>query len=380
MRPALAAALLLCGCHDFDAGIRQCMSNGVCKSNVETDGGAHFAVSLTPNTLTLGPGGMALVHLDLTRPIHTQDVLTLSIDGPPGVTVGFERDTGYFNDNTLAVTLPLPFAAGTYALDVIASKNGTQVARSSLSVTVTAPALTLLVDDDLSPNNLGTPFVPVSAEDTFFPQALGGTAFDHFHLIAPWDGGVRSPLSVEQLKPYARIVWYTGASYGPTVNLTAADQGALSDWLDLGAKNLLLSSQNYVRDHGQPWKGSVNPFYRSCIGGDGGVWVRGGPRVVTGVAGQPTSGLVLTVQDGGPINNDFGLVSLRAGTEALFTVVADPDDAGLRDVAVATRRTNVGDAGTSVCVYVGFPLIDALDGDGGTRRQAFDALRTAAGL
>lgn len=380
----LAAVAALTGCHDFDQGIRDCMSNGICRSNVQQDGGAHFAVALAPTALTLGPGGMAKVSVKLTRPLHNLESLTLSVEAAPGVTSAFESNASSLNETNLALTLPLPFAAGGYAVDVVARKDdGSQAARASLALTVRSPAGTLLVDDDLSANNQGALFAPDSVEDGFFPAALTalGVPFDPTTLRSPWDGGARSPFDVAQVQGYGAIVWYTGSTRGATVNLTAADERLMREWLDLGGKKLLLSSQNFVRDRGTPWDGgSPSTLFTEYLGGRGGTFLLGGPRTLQGVAGQPTSALTLAVGDAGPLPTELGLVNPRPGTQPLFTLTADPDDSGIREVAVATLRTGVGDAGTSTFVYVGFPLVNVADAGAGARQAAFDALRSAAAI
>lgn len=368
----LGAALGLAACHDFDAAPQLCLANGVCRSNIDQDAGT-FALAPAPASVTLGPGGAALVGLALTRPKNRFDALTLTISGPgadAGLALRLSTNDTQDSEVTLSVRVPLPFPAGAYPLHVAAARAGTEVvAEADLPVTVRPPATTLLVDDDESPNNGPNPFSAVpSAEDAFYRSRLGG--FD--------DVALGPPLTPAQLAGYASVVWYTGKSDGPSVNLTTADRALLLQWLDLGGKKLLLVSQNFPSDVGSGWSNATDPLLRDAIGAAGSLFFSGMPVVVRGVVGEGTEGVVLDVRANDPLPLHVAVLNARPGTRALLTTPAKPPggDGGVQDLPVATLRTGVGDAGTSTVAFVGFPFVNATDGGSGT----FDAVRSAAGI
>jgi hypothetical protein len=69
--------------------------------------------------------------------------------------------------------------------------------------------------------------------------------------------------------------------------------------------------------------------------------------------------------------------------DVLATVKSDPNDTGTNKVtAVVVGNKNVGAAGTSTVIYVGFPVEDISGGSPNTQAQFFSAIQayvTAAG-
>ncbi|MBS1152256.1 MAG: hypothetical protein H6Q89_3954 [Myxococcaceae bacterium] len=387
MRRALVWLLALAAlgaCRDFDDGLTLCVVNRVCGQPPPDGGPGTFSVAADPAVLTLGPGGSGVSTLTLTRPALTFDELTIALVGngadDGGLTASVVYNGFYFVSSTMTVRVPLPFPAATYDLAVTASLDGGEVARTALQVIVRAPHPTLLVDDDGTANNTSRSALPPSENDAFLTGALtsAGVPYDTFVMPYFWDGGP-GPLTFEQVQGYSAIVWYTGEKSGLR-NVTASDELLLARWLDQGDRKLILLSDNYMYDEGTPWAATKNPFVVEYLGAIGGSFLRGGPYPLTGVAGQPTAALSLALANGVPISTNVGLVNRRPGTDALFTVAANPDSAGTRPIACATIRKNVGDAGTSSFTYVGFPLVNVVADGGGSPLAGWEAIRTAAGV
>ena len=248
-----------------------------------------------------------------------------------------------------------------------------------MTLVVPAAAKTLLVDDDISANN-SVLAASASANDIFFATQLGSTglAFDTAHIPNQGDGG--AALTFEQLSAYDNVVWYTGESFGQFTMLSRADLAALMRWLDLGNRRLVLASENLMYSYGYAWTTNSNPFITDYLGALGGEAIGNNAFTVTGVTGQPSAGMSLNVAFDMPLSTDIGLVNPRPGTDVLFTVLANPANTGLRQVPCATVRRAVGDAGTSTFVHVGFPILNVIDTDAGTRAGAFQAFRAAAGI
>lgn len=366
---AVAAA----GCHDFDAAPQVCLANGVCRSNIDDDAGTYGLV-LDPPQLTLGPGGIGRVLVKVVRPKNTNGVLDLAIDGPgadAGVGSVLALNKNVFSATTLAVQVPLPFAAGSYPLRLTAFSEGSVITDATLGVTVTPAAPTLLVDDDLSADNQGKLFELPSADDQFYRAALKGPV-DTFVVPTPWDGGMGSPLALGQVAGYTSIVWFTGQSFGITNHLTPSDRATLLQWLDLGGKRLILAAPRAPSDVGGGWTMATDPLLRDAIGAAGSLLRTGQAATVR----NANTELALRAND--PIRTDLALLNLRPGTQALMTTTANPDDAGVREIPVASLRNNVGDAGTSTVAFIGFPLVNATDA--GAAAAAFDAIRALTGI
>ncbi len=396
---ALVALGLLHGCRDFDDALTRCAIDRIC-----TDGqsSAGFSLTLTPNALTLTGPSFSRTRLDLTYPQSYFNTVSFRLDGAAdaGLVAIFVPDTaGAFT--TEAPTLDVRTAAPSmvtrmWTLDVVATQlDGGEKVRQALTITaVPSTASVLVVDDDHSDNNFNAgndygvtrPMPKVSPADEFYAAGLAtrGVSFDTW--IQPehaWDGG-HGPLTLEQIQRYSAIVWYTDRSFQQYDNITAGDDFALRRWLDLGNKKLVLLSENYVGyqvptdwDMVQPDKGLAADYIGVLGGADDGAVENGNGFDFSGVAGQTTAGMSLRLPMGTSETN-LSLINPKPGTQPLLTVRGDPDGTTERDIAMATVRRNVGDAGTSTAAYVGFALVTVEPTDGGTREGFFKALLDSA--
>lgn len=142
----------------------------------------------------------------------------------------------------------------------------------------------------------------------------------------------------------------------------------------------LLASENLIYTFGYPWTTNADPFITDYLGAFGGEAIADAPFVLSGVIGQPSAGQTLNLALDTPLSSDVGVINVRPGTEPLFTVPAKIASPNIRDLPCATVRRNVGDAGTSTFVHAGFPILNIVDRDAGTRAGAFQTLRAAAGI
>jgi hypothetical protein len=108
------------------------------------------------------------------------------------------------------------------------------------------------------------------------------------------------------------------------------------------------------------------------------------PVVVTGGSGA-FAGMTWDVTTGNtaPVVPNIEIINPKTGVDVLATVKSDPNDTGTNKVtAVVVGNKNVGAAGTSTVIYVGFPVEDISGGSPNTQAQFFSAIQayvTAAG-
>jgi hypothetical protein len=177
------------------------------------------------------------------------------------------------------------------------------------------------------------------------------------------------------------VLWYTGETFG-FANITTENEQVLRQWLDLGNRTLILSSENYMYDRAGSWtdvKGDA--FVSAYFGIVGGAEddQSDAPFPLTGVSMTPTAGLSLTlgVDQAGYVNIDT--VNLDGGAIPLVTDLSDPGSTGTpHAVPCASIIHGIGAMHSSTAEYIGFPLINLIEPDAGF--ILFDALSTAAGL
>lgn len=403
MRRAWLIAVLafVPACRDFDEGLTRCAINRVCSDGIS--GG--FGLTLTPSELTLSGTSFSRTQLAITYPPAFYARVGLRLEGAADaglVAVFAPAETGAFDLD--APTLDVrpestPTAMQTFTLDVVGTQtDGGDRLRAALKITVRpSVASTLVVDDDHSDNNFNAgndigftyPNPKISERDVFFAKALADRGLAHDTWLQPenaWDGG-NGPLTFEQIQKYTAILWYTDRSFQQYDNITAGDDYALRRWLDLGNRKLILVSENYVGyqvpldwDMVRPDK-LLAADYVGVLGGaeDNAAVANGNGFDFSGVAGQTTAGMQIRLPFGASETN-LSLINPKPGTQPLLTVRGDPDSTMERDIAMATVRRNVGDAGTSTALYVGFAIATVVPTDGGTRESLIKALLDSAGF
>ena len=163
------------------------------------------------------------------------------------------------------------------------------------------------------------------------------------------------------------VIWYTGSVYGGTGNvgtISSADEIALRGFLDQGERKAVLFSNSYIYGlSGTTWAESTNTFLTQYLGAVGGAAdvLNNQAFVASGVTGTATEGRSFEVAADTPINTYTDVVNLAEGTDSLLTVQADPDSEGVRTVTVVSGRKNVGTAGSSTAIYVGFAFENIVD-------------------
>lgn len=399
MRRLPAALVLLAalhGCRDFDDALTRCAVNRICTDGTVSN---NYTLALSPSEVAVSGIGTATTKLAITMPNSFFGSLELRVDGArdAGLYATFQPQPIYFYDTAATLSIRaagVPTAMQTWTLDVVAAApdGGIERMRESVKLSVGPPKVTtLLVDDDESENNLNadTPAAPVvpSAEpsplDLFYAAGLTARNVPFDTWAHPFTFTGTGALTLEHLRPYTRIVWYTTSSYTDTSNVTPADDAALRAWLDLGGRTLVLVSEAYVGSQSpdawdilRPGKTLVAD-YIGALGGDDSPEDDGVAYEFLGVAGQTTAGQALRV-----LRNDtyVSVVNVKPGTQALFTVRANPDSMGARQLPAATVRRTVGTSGTSTVAYVGFSIFYVKETATGSRSDALKAVLDAAGL
>lgn len=398
----LVVLALVHGCRDFDEGLTRCAIDRICTDGTSSAG---FSLALTPSELTIAGLAFSRTRLDLTYPSTYYSELLFRLDGAADaglIAVFAPEKAGQFASGAPVLDIRAeanPTIEQSWTLDVVGTQpDGGDRVRQSLKITARPSlATTLIVDDDHSDNNFNAgndigitlPMPKASGSDTFYAAAMTarGAPFDTWtQPESRWDGG-NSPLTFEQIQRYSKIVWYTDRSFQQYDNITAGDDYALRQWLDLGNRKLILLSENYVGyqvrlawDMVRPDKPLAADYFGVLGGAENDSAVTTGTGYgFSGVAGQTTAGMSIRLPMGVSETN-LSLINPKPGTQPLLTVRADPDGTVERDIAMATVRRNVGDAGTSTALYVGFALVDVLPTDGGSRESAFQAFLDSAGF
>ncbi|MBI5813274.1 MAG: hypothetical protein HZB27_12170 [Meiothermus silvanus] len=334
-------------------------------------GNGSFTLSLTPAAPSAGQGGSATVQVGVNRNSGTVGNVNLTLLGsavsptadPAKISYSFSPNPETGNGSTLTLNVGANVPPGSYALTVQGQSSG-DTETAPLSLTVTAPHTVLLVDDDGSANNSNTGSTDLSVSDTLFRNLLTAAGVGYDVFVAPADSN--GP-TFDQMKGYAKVIWYTGKAYGANGfgTLSNVDELSLKAYLDQGNRELLLFSPEYPYDIGAGWTSTnSDTFFANYLGAQGGKedpnsnTAGGGLNhksfSVTGVTGAVTAGDGYTVQKDTPLPTYTSAINPASGTDTLLTAQADPDNTGTdHPVAVATGRKGVGAAGSSKVVYVG---------------------------
>jgi uncharacterized repeat protein (TIGR01451 family) len=291
-------------------------------------------LELTPDTQThVAPPGVTVTHTVRVRHVGqagTTDVVSLTLEG-----VDWTAQLGAPSltlapcvSATVVVTVTVPLTAGWDARDVV-----TLTARSSLSPTLSqsavfvtkAPALVLLVDDDIFFEQMGK-----------YQAALDGAGVPYdFWQTCPavgWCWENSPPLDVLQWYPI--IVWWTGYDWSRPV--TSDQEAALAIYLASGGR-LFLSSQDFLYYHHK------QPFSRDYLGvlayTEDSI-----PTLARGVPRDPIGG------DLGPYLLNYPFQNMSDGMQPTPGTAVSFRDQEQRGIAVARRE------GGHAAVFFSFPF------------------------
>lgn len=254
----------------------------------------------------------------------------------------------------LAATLILASVPPALAAPKAADSDSTSRLQSS-SPAATAGALRiLLVDDDYSDNNNIPGDSRRSLSDTVFAKlvadAVGGDAKSW--AIATVKSNANGP-TIDKLRPYPLIIWYTGASYGGNPDnssvLSIEDEKTVRQYLKETGGTVILFSPGYVSkvlEQGSTWEETSWPFLKEVLGirGGHGLAQRFEPGTVTS-----SQGTQFHVGKGSAVETQFSAVNPQ-GAEVVFT-------ANLADTKNTGKPTPIATAfpyGKGRFIYVGF--------------------------
>lgn len=341
-------------------------------------GAASFTLALTPAAISLAPGGTATIQVDVTRMTGFTGSVALTLEGAPADVTGVFTPNPVNSSTDLSVmglSIPLTADAGVTTA-TIKGTSGANVVTTPLALTITAPAETLLINDDGSADNNGTMPATPSPSDLLFTQLLNATG-------APWAQFVvttrENGPSFDQVKNFKTLIWYTGARFGGQGNvetLSSADEIVLQAFLDQGNRKVILFSNSYI--YGLPssttWTATADTFlsnYLGCIGGESD---KLNDATFSAVGGGVMAGLSLSVGLDTPIQTYTDPINPKVGTDSLFTAMLNPNGAGVIAATIASGRKSVGTAGTSTAVYFGFSFENVIDVGGNSKSAAFTRL------
>jgi hypothetical protein len=394
MRRVLALALALGACRDFNEAQRECVTNGVCYGGATGGGGAttggggtsnggggtglggggasgSFAVSANPSSFNVGPGAQLISTIRVTYPGFSFPNVTLSISSDLNAVATFSPNNAVAEQSTMLMNLPFPCPPGSHPLTLDVSVDGGVVASTQLGLTVSSPTTTLLVDDDRSPNNNNATNPMPSPSDVFYAAMLQNTPHDTFI-----SGNADAGPTAAQLSGYDNVLWYTGDDFGAG-NIIPRNESDLTAWLNTGNKTLILASENFSSDHCFEFDDGCDDFAQ-LAGIFGASYLDGVPATLTGTPGTSTAGITVNLDPAVPEADNIDPLNLDAGALPLFTVLADPNSMGMRQVPCASVRKHVGAASSSTFEVIGFGLVSITEPDGGA--VTWQALKTAAGF
>lgn len=366
-------------------------------SGTSSSGVMPFTLVASPAAISLPANGLQTVIVNINRdPGNTgnpdSETITFSTRSSPTIDGGMIVTTFNPTSTTVAavqatVTLTPPIPPGDYVITLEGTGSTSQKsATTPLTLTVTPPVATLLVDNDASDNNDPTNTNPVpSTDDTLFKALLSDAGIGFATQVINSNGSSSTVPSVSTLANYSTVVWYTGNNHASGANaaITSAQETALEDWLDVGGKTLLIFSSemlgnlNYGGWAGPPSDTFVSG-YIGAIGGDfdphsvtysgGGIICDGANSfVVSGIATTALAGQAFQVVKGTATAVDdtmcASVLNPAAGTTTLATLpTQDPSSATqLTDApaAIVTLNSAAGTGATrSKVVYVGFEVGD----------------------
>ncbi len=162
----------------------------------------------------------------------------------------------------------------------------------------------LVVDDDAG-----------SSYESEYTKALGSRNYSY------WSAGCSSP-SVDTLKSYDTVIWFTGDAWSST--LTPTDQVNLASFLNEGG-NLFLSGQDIGYD--LIGSGKTNAFYANYLRASFVVDDANDDSVLGDSGDAIYEGLVLNLSGG---NNNYPSALFAIGSVALFSYAKDGRIAGVK--------------------------------------------------
>jgi microsomal dipeptidase-like Zn-dependent dipeptidase len=246
------------------------------------------------------------------------------------------------------------------------------------------PLRILLVDDDWSDNNVPEPRKPSPGSDTFFRElvaaAVGGNASSWAVDVVPQN---QPGPTLERLRNFNVVVWYTGASYGGgpdnTSTLGLEDEKTVRRYLEEVGGAFILLSPGYLTNlsYATTWTESPQAFLREIVGINGfrALAHRFSVGQVTALDGTTytlQAGAAFTRGAKGVIEPQISAVN-PDGAAIVFTSTLDPNYTAPGASAVAVANPHRGGR----FVYVGFTLENI---DTPERARAFNTVLAAAGI
>jgi len=242
-------------------------------------------------------------------------------------------------------------------------------------------AKVLLVDDDRSSNNTGSPGGSLSASDELYRKLLqqgDGLKSIVYDVVTVERYSNGPPLDV--LNQYDAIVWYTGAEYGGqkdnAIVISDKDMENLMAWMRRGRSLVIFSPglinnlQGYVkvaRGNEEQWTKFGRPFLPIMLGLQGG---RGLLHRFNPVEVQTENGVKFSLAGRSPVECQISPVNPTSGAKPLMFALLNPDGTQARLVPCATAYVT-RDIRT---VYVGFSFENIQENVG----EAFRLLVTPA--
>jgi hypothetical protein len=302
----------------------------------------------------------------------------------------------------VAATVP----AGSYTANVVGTDSSVTpavVQTLALPITVTAPATTLLVDNDGYTPPGTDPDISLPIFEGLLNNATPPITFTTYQ--EPSDGSDLADPTGTALTGVKLVIWFTGDNYGGTSNwgsMSSLQQSTLTAWLNAGGHTLILFTATLNHDWGvDDYSGPETDAFLTLIGEAGDTY---NPNVdttggnTTTLQAEGATGLVVTgsstitsfanlawnLQSAVTSLDFFAEITNPAtGVDALATVQSDPLITGTN---IATPciigYKNMGTAGTSTVVMVSIPFEDIFSPLTGYNDQTdmFTAIRAYAGF
>jgi hypothetical protein len=233
------------------------------------------------------------------------------------------------------------------------------------------PLRILLVDDNASPNNIaGNTHRNPGSDDVFrdlVAAVVGGDAKAWSLEVARYQ---KDGPSLERLRDFNVVVWYTGDSYGGGADtLSKQDEVTVRRYLQETGGAFVLISPGYVNNlvYGTTWQNTDYPFLTEVMGVNGAA-----PLAQRFAAGRvsSSSGGEFPVAHPGAAETQFSAVNSN-GAAIVFTATLDPGRTSEGPVPVGVANS----FGAGRFVYVGFTFENIPAAD---RGRAFEQLLSAA--
>jgi microsomal dipeptidase-like Zn-dependent dipeptidase len=216
------------------------------------------------------------------------------------------------------------------------------------------PLRVLLVDDDVSGNNVSPTETRLSSSDTLFralATRLAGSLPPESIVVV--EQNKHGP-SLEQMRPYNLVLWYNGMTYGGAHDKTGVmsleDEKAVRAYLEQVGGTVVLFSPGYLSNHsyGSTWASSPHPFLGEVVGIDG---IAGLVQRFRGADLIATDGTSYAIPDRGVVETAFSAANPK-GAAILFRAQLPEFRAAKGPAPVALAHA----FGGGRFVYVGFPV------------------------